>query len=42
MKDKNLVSITDFTKEQYLRILDIASAFEKNSNPNLLNDHVVG
>jgi len=41
MKDKNLVSITDFTKEQYLRILDIAADFEKNPNQKLLNNHVV-
>ena len=41
MKDKNLVSITDFTKEQYLQILDIAADFEKNPNQKLLNNHVV-
>ncbi len=41
MKDKNLVSITDFNKEEYLRILEIAADFEKNPNQKLLNDHVV-
>ena len=41
MKDKNLVSITDFTKEQYLRILDIAADFENNPNQKQLTDHVV-
>lgn len=41
MKNKSLVSITDFTKEQYLQILDIAAGFEKNPNQKLLNDHVV-
>lgn len=41
MKDKSLVSITDFTKEQYLQILEIADGFEKNPNQKLLNDHVV-
>jgi aspartate carbamoyltransferase catalytic subunit len=41
MKGKNLVSITDFNKEQYLRILEIAADFEKNPNQKLLNDHVV-
>jgi aspartate carbamoyltransferase catalytic subunit len=41
MKDKSLVSITDFTKEQYLKILEIAAGFEKNPNQKLLNDHVV-
>jgi len=41
MKDKNLVSITDFNKEQYLRILEIAADFELQPNQKLLNDHVV-
>lgn len=41
MKGKNLVSITDFTKDQYLRILEIAADFEKNPNQKLLNSHVV-
>jgi len=41
MKDKNLVSITDFNKDQYLRILKIAADFEENPNQKLLNDHVV-
>lgn len=41
MKDKSLVSITDFTKEQYLKIIDIAAGFEANPNQKLLNDHVV-
>jgi aspartate carbamoyltransferase catalytic subunit len=41
MKNKSLISITDFNKEQYLRILEIADGFEKNPNQKLLNDHVV-
>ena len=41
MKDKSLVSITDFNKEEYLRILEIAAGFEENPNQKLLNDHVV-
>jgi aspartate carbamoyltransferase catalytic subunit len=41
MKGKSLISITDFNKEQYLRILEIAAGFEKNPNQKLLNDHVV-
>jgi len=41
MKNKSLVSITDYSKEQYLRILEIAAGFEKNPNQKLLNDHVV-
>jgi len=41
MKDKSLISITDYTKEQYLRILEIAEGFEHEPNQKLLNDHVV-
>jgi len=41
MKGKSLVSITDFNKEQYLRILEIAAGFEKEPNQKLLNNHVV-
>lgn len=41
IKDRSLISITDFTKDQYLQILDIAADFEKNPNQKLLNDHVV-
>jgi aspartate carbamoyltransferase catalytic subunit len=41
MKDKSLISITDYSKEQYIRILDIAAGFEKQPNQKLLNDHVV-
>lgn len=41
MKNKSLVSITDFSKDDYLRILDTASEFEKNSYQNLLNGKVI-
>ncbi len=41
MKDKNLVSISDFNKEEYLRIIEIAADFERDPNQKLLNDHVV-
>ena len=41
MKDKSLISITDYTKEQYLRILEIAEGFENEPNQKLLNNHVV-
>lgn len=41
MKNRSLVSITDFNKQQYLRILEIAADFEKNPNQKLLNDYVV-
>ncbi len=38
---KDLISITDFTKEEYLRILDLAADFEKNPNQELLKGKVV-
>ena len=41
MKNKSLISITDFTKENYLRVLEIAADFEKNPNQKLLKDSVV-
>ncbi len=42
MKNKSLVTITDFSKEEYLRILEVAAEFEANSYQNLLNGQVVG
>jgi len=41
MKNRSLVSISDFSKEEYIRILDIAADFENNPNQKLLPDHVV-
>jgi aspartate carbamoyltransferase catalytic subunit len=41
MKNKSLVSITDFSKDDYLRILDTALEFEKNSYQNLLKGKVI-
>lgn len=41
MKNKSLISITDFTKEEQLHVLEVAADFEKNPNQKLLNDHVV-
>ncbi len=41
MKNKSLVSINDFTKEQQLRILDIAGEFEQNPTQRILEDFVV-
>lgn len=29
MKKKDLISITDYTKEEYLRIMELAADFEK-------------
>lgn len=41
MKNKSLVSITDYSKSEYLKILDIAADFESNSYQNLLNGKVI-
>ena len=41
MKNKSLVSITDYSKEEYLEILDSAAEFEKKPNPDLLNNKIV-
>ena len=41
MKNKSLVSITDYTKDEYLRILSLADEFEKNPDSCLLKDKVV-
>ena len=30
LKGRNLISITDFSREEYLEVLDIAEEFEKN------------
>ncbi len=41
MKNKSLVSINDYTKEEQLRILDLAQEFEQNPVQNILQDYVV-
>ena len=41
LKGRNLISITDFSKEEYIQILDIAEGFEKNPKQAILNDKVV-
>ncbi|MDA3930418.1 MAG: aspartate carbamoyltransferase [Prolixibacteraceae bacterium] len=41
MHTKNLISITDFSKEDYLRIMKLAADFERNPNQNLLEGKVV-
>ena len=41
MKNKNLVSITDFTKEEYLKILELAAEFEKKPRQDILNGYVI-
>lgn len=41
MKNRSLVSINDYTKEQQLRLLDVAEDFEKNPRQRLLENYVV-
>lgn len=41
MKSKSLVSIDDYSKEEQLRILDLAEGFEKKPVQNILNGYVV-
>jgi len=41
MKNKHLVSITDFTKEEYLRILKLAEGFEKQPRQDILSGFVI-
>ena len=41
MKNRNLISITDFTKEEQMQILGLAAEFEKNPIQKILSDNVV-
>jgi aspartate carbamoyltransferase catalytic subunit len=41
MKNRSLVSITDYTRDEMLQILDLAAEFEKKPNQNILEGHVV-
>lgn len=41
MKDKSLVSINDYNKEEILKILELAAEFEKNPNQNILTGKVI-
>jgi aspartate carbamoyltransferase catalytic subunit len=41
MKNKNLVSITDFSKEEYLRILELAAEFEAHPRQDILKGYVI-
>jgi aspartate carbamoyltransferase catalytic subunit len=40
MKKRDLISITDYSKADYLRILELAADFEKNPNQRLLEGKV--
>lgn len=41
LNGRNLISITDFSKEEYIEVLDIAEDFEKNPKQRILSDKVV-
>jgi aspartate carbamoyltransferase catalytic subunit len=41
MKKKDLISITDYTKDEYLRIMELAKEFELEPNQDLLKGKVV-
>lgn len=41
MRNKSLVSINDFTREEHIRILDLAEEFEKQPTQRILEDFVV-
>ena len=41
IKNRSLVSITDYNKDEILRILDIAEGFEKDQRQKILNDYVI-
>ncbi|MFH1159962.1 MAG: aspartate carbamoyltransferase [bacterium] len=41
MKNKSLISINDFTREEHIRILDLAEAFERQPTQRILEDFVV-
>lgn len=41
LKNRNLISISDYTKEEYLKILDLAEEFEANPRQELLRNYVI-
>ncbi len=41
LKGKSLISITDYSKEEIIQVLDIAEEFEKNVRQKLLDQHVI-
>lgn len=41
MNAQNLISITDFSKEEYMRIMELAADFEANPDQRLLDGKVV-
>jgi len=41
MKNKSLVSINDYSKEEQLHVLELAKSFEQNPAQDILKDHVI-
>lgn len=41
MKNRSLISINDYSKEEYLKILDLAAEFEENPRQRILENHVI-
>ena len=41
MKNKSLVSINDYSKEEQLQVLELAQSFEQNPVQDILKDHVI-
>ncbi len=41
LKNRSLVSITDYSKEEIIHVLDLAEEFEKDQRQQILNKHVV-
>jgi aspartate carbamoyltransferase catalytic subunit len=41
MKNRNLISISDYSREEILRVLDLAEEFEQDPNQSILNGKVV-
>ncbi|MDA3866664.1 MAG: aspartate carbamoyltransferase [Salinivirgaceae bacterium] len=41
MKNKSLISITDYSRDNYLKLIEIAEGFEKNPRQQLLEGYVI-
>ncbi len=41
MKNRSLISINDYSKEEYIKILDLAAEFEKNPDQDILKGKVI-
>ena len=42
LKNRSLISISDYSPEEICHVLDIAEDFEKNPHQNLLNGRIIG